>query len=156
MKKYGMLMFGILALVGAFFPVAKSGALAVSVNNIGGISYLLYAAPLAAIALSVVALYKSGAQHIKTLFVVVAGIGIGICVYSIYQGMEVLKYMGSIMQQAGHGRMVGNNVSASAMPAGGGWMMLLGYCAMVAYLRVGIFDTQDKKENTEKIAEDKK
>jgi hypothetical protein len=123
---------------------------------VGGVSYLLYVVPLAAIALFTITLYKSGVRYAKTLYEIIAGIGIGTCVYAIYQGMEVLKYMGSIMQQAGHGRMVGNNVSASAMPAGGGWMMLLGYCAMVAYLRVGIFDTQDKKENTEKIAEDKK
>ncbi len=156
MKKYGMLMFGILALVGAFFPVAKSDVLYLSISHIGNISYLLYVVPLAAIALSIVVLYKSEVQHIKALFIVIAGIGIGICVYSIYQGMEVLKYMGLVMQQAPYGRMAGNNVSVSAIPAGGGWMMLLGYCGMIAYLRVGIFGAQKKGEKSEEIAEDKK
>ena len=135
MKKYGMLMFSILALVGSFFPVAKAGMYSASIFNVGGVSYLLYAVPLAAIALSIITLYKNGVQHIKKLFGVIAGIGIGTCVYAIYQGMELLKYIGTMAKQ-----------DLSAIPAGGGWMMLLGYCGIIAYLRAGIFDASNEEE----------
>ncbi len=143
MKKYGMLMFSILALLGAFFPVAKSGIFYLSIFNVGGIAYLLYVVPLAAIALSIVTLYKNDVQHVKTLYIIIAGIGIGLCAYSIYQGMQLFNYIGAVTNQVLNTKA---DTTASAIPAGGGWMMLLGYCGIIAYLKAGIFDKQ--KEDT--------
>jgi len=62
----------------------------------------------------------------------------------MYQGMELSKLVSDVAINAF--ALHGVKKAISAMPAGGGWMMMLGYCGIIAYLRTGIYDTNKEQE----------
>ena len=86
------MIFSVLALLGAFLPVASGGNFYVNISHLNGLAYLLYAIPLVLLVLSVVNIYKE-VKYIKIWFISTSLLGLLILIYSTVVGINTINYI---------------------------------------------------------------
>ncbi len=91
-KKVALVIFGVLALLGAFLPVASGGNFYVNISHLKGLTYLLYAIPLILLVLSVVNIYKD-VKYIKIWLISTSILGFLILLYSTVVGINTINYI---------------------------------------------------------------
>jgi hypothetical protein len=91
-KKVALVIFSVLALLGAFLPIASGGNFYVNISHLKGLAYLLYAIPLILLVLSVVNIYKD-VKYIKIWFISTSILGLLILLYSTAVGINFINYI---------------------------------------------------------------
>ena len=91
-KKVALVIFSVLALLGAFLPIASGGNFYVDISHLKGLAYLLYAIPLILLVLSVVNIYKD-VKYIKIWFISTSILGLLILLYSTVVGINTINYI---------------------------------------------------------------
>jgi hypothetical protein len=91
-KKVALVIFSVLALLGAFLPIASGGNFYVNISHLKGLAYLLYAIPLILLVLSVVNIYKD-VKYIKIWFISTSLLGLLILLYSTVVGINTINYI---------------------------------------------------------------
>jgi hypothetical protein len=91
-RKVGLVIFSVLALLGAFLPVASGGNFYVNINHLKGLTYLLYAIVFVLLVLSVVNIYKE-IKYIKIWFISASILGLVILLYSTVVGINTINYI---------------------------------------------------------------
>lgn len=90
--KIGKVVLSVVALIGAFMPLAAGGNFFVNIHHIGGLSYLLYVVPVVLIALSIINIYKE-IKYLKMWFISVSVIGLIIASLGAIAGINTVNAM---------------------------------------------------------------
>jgi hypothetical protein len=90
--KIGKVVLSVVALIGAFMPLATGGNFFVNIHHIGGLSYLLYVVPVVLLALSIINIYKE-IKYLKMWFISVSAIGLIIAILGAIAGINTVNAM---------------------------------------------------------------
>lgn len=125
---------GIASLLGAFMPMAAAGNMYVSINHMGGISYLLYPLAIAALAIAVTSIYKPELPHLKTWSILLAVCGLILTALSYSAAKSHVAY---VAQMSGSMRSMFDNMNApvqqvNASIGSGAILQFLGYAGLLA------------------------
>lgn len=127
------LIMGIAAFVAAFLPMAAKDPYYVNIQHLGTFSYLLYAVPLAAIAIACV----SDKVPFKETTVAVGITGALLTAATVWSGMQHLEFMASGLFRAMTGQDFG-----STIPGMGG---ILAGASYIGLLLRGLLSKKDDK-----------
>lgn len=131
-RSFVVVGFSLLALAGAFFPLATAGSLYVNVGHVGGMAYLLYVLPLVALVLSVVSVYRAETPFINLWLLLTGGIGLVVTLFTGSAAKSQLAMMGSMF--GGTMDLFQNQpdvVGAVALGLGT-WLAVVGYMGVAA------------------------
>ncbi|MDW8002971.1 MAG: hypothetical protein RMJ39_10005 [Deltaproteobacteria bacterium] len=92
-RKFLYVMWGVIALLGAFMPLASLGQFYVNVHHLSGLPFLLYLLPLGIVALGILNIYKSHVKYLRAWLISLAIIGLIITGLATLTGMGYLNYM---------------------------------------------------------------
>ena len=85
-----VLVFGIISLLLAFAPISRYYQYYESIQNLGGITYLLYIVPFFVIGCAIAALYKK-LPNVGIWYISIGGIGFMLTILTVYIGDKTLE-----------------------------------------------------------------
>ena len=85
-----VLVFGITSLLLAFAPISRYYRYYESIQNLGGITYLLYIVPFFVIGCAIAALYKK-LPNVGIWYISIGGIGLMLTILTVYIGDKTLE-----------------------------------------------------------------
>jgi len=119
---------GTLCLVGCFLPMASAGGFFVSIQHIGGLSWLLYPLALIALGLAVISVYKPEIRYLRLWTGIVALSGLLLTALTVSTGTSYVEYMANSFSSFSFLRdnsQAKEKISASI--GSGGVMAAIGY-----------------------------
>lgn len=94
--KWCSVVFSMVAVLGAFLPIAVGGGVFAYLHHLGGVSHLLYVLPLLLLGIAVLNVYKE-LPHMRIWFVIIGGAGALLSAVITFAGMQhVNAFVGTV------------------------------------------------------------